>query len=93
MTKITKEDLDYICDALVKAFTVDRHIAVEPDAINEIRRLARLGLWAEEEALPTLRNSQSHGFYCPWIEKKELNTDPHECDACNSLRALPKEAP
>lgn len=81
MSKITSEYLDYICDALVKAFTVDRHIAVEPDAINEIRRLARLGLWAEEHGIPTIK-----------IYTGENGENLPRRIAISALSALPKEA-
>lgn len=55
--------------------------SVEELALDELLRLARLGLWAEEKGVPTLQSVQFCGIIC----------DPCGERVDSALATLPKE--
>jgi hypothetical protein len=61
-----------------------------PEAIDELLRLARLGLWAEKHGIPALENARKrmHGLWLgqPWADAQVGGNEITE-----ALSALPKE--
>lgn len=50
------------------------HVKIRHDTIKELIRLARLGLWAEKEAIPAMSKSSNDSWYINAYTKEECSS-------------------